>query len=170
MAQDLIREPMEQAREYMQQAIDAEEAGQDGSEYVRMVDEVLRKPLEQVKEMVESFDFDSPSVSGDESGSAREGTTAAALDLEGAREELEAFREEAAEPVALSASASGITSAARSAYNSVKNLFSAPIPIRAAVQAVTEGGEEEDGTAEEATVKMSSGGRFSKLRQSVSSD
>ena len=56
-AQDLLREPMERAREYMKQAMDAEEAGLDGTEYVQMVDEVLRKPLEQVKEMVDSFDF-----------------------------------------------------------------------------------------------------------------
>ena len=41
----LIREPMEKARAYMKQAVDAEEAGLDGTEYVQMADELLRKPL-----------------------------------------------------------------------------------------------------------------------------
>lgn len=105
-AQDLIREPMEQAREYMKQAIEAEEAGQDGSEYIQMVDEVLRKPLEQVKEMVDNFDF------GDEtSGSGKGGTDGEAgseldLDTAAADEALEDFREKASEPITVSLDAS----------------------------------------------------------------
>ncbi len=156
-AQDLIREPMERAREYMKQAIDAEEAGQDGSEYIRMVDEVLRKPLEQVKELVDNFDFDNPSATHEGSGFAGDGTTGTVLDLADARADLESFREEAAQPVAMSANASGMVSAARSAYNSIKSLFSTPIPIRATVE--TEGGEDGE---DPGVVKMSTGGRFSR--------
>ena len=156
-AQDLIREPMEQAREYMQQAIDAEEAGQDGSEYIQMVDEVLRKPLEQVKEMVDAFDFDDPSASNEGDGAAGEHPAGVSLDLEGAWSELEAFREEASRPVSLSGNASAIVSAAQAAYSSVRSLFANPIPIRAKVDTDTGDGEEDGGT-----LQMSAGGRFSR--------
>ena len=157
-AQDLLREPMERAREYMKQAMDAEEAGLDGTEYVQMVDEVLRKPLEQVKEMVDSFDFGNEGGSNEREGSAEGGAVSGALDLEGARAELGAFREEAAEPVNLSANASGIVSAAQSAYNSVKNMFSQPLTIKAKVE--KEGGDE--GGDLGGLLKMSTGGRFSR--------
>lgn len=157
-AQDLLREPMQQARDYMKQAMEAEEAGLDGTEYVQMVDEVLRKPLEQVKEMVDNFDFgdEGGSREGDASGS--DGGTSGALDLEGARAEMAAFREEAAQPVSMSGNASGIVSAASSAYASVKSMFSTPITIRAKVE--KEGGE--DGGETGGALKMSVGGRFSK--------
>ena len=105
-AQDLIREPMEQARVYMKQAIDAEEAGQDGSEYIQMVDEVLRRPLEQVRELVDSFDFgDEPSGSG-KGGTDGESESELDLDTSAAEEALEAFREKAAEPISISLDAS----------------------------------------------------------------
>ena len=51
-AQDLIREPMEQAREYMKQAIEAEDAGENGSEYLQMVDEVLRQAVQGVTDLI----------------------------------------------------------------------------------------------------------------------
>ena len=156
-AQDLIREPMEQAREYMKQAIDAEEAGEDGSEYIQMVDEVLRKPLEQVKEMVDAFDFDNPSDSNEGSVVAGENPAGVSLDLEGARSELEAFRKEASQPVSLSGNASAIVSAAQTAYSSVKSLFANPVTIREKVDTDT-GEEGEDG----GIVQMSAGGRFSR--------
>lgn len=105
-AQDLLREPMEQARDYMKQAMDAEEAGLDGTEYVQMVDEVLRQPLEQVKEMVDNFDFgDESSKSG--KGDSEEGNESSLeLDTSAAEESLEAFREKAAEPISVNLDAS----------------------------------------------------------------
>ena len=103
-AQDLLREPMEQAREYMKQAMDAEEAGQDGSEYIQMVDEVLRKPLEQVKEMVDSFDFGDES--GGREGADNESESGLDLDTSAAEESLEEFREKAAEPISVNLDAS----------------------------------------------------------------
>ncbi|MBQ6514131.1 MAG: hypothetical protein IJI09_05345 [Clostridia bacterium] len=62
-------------------------------------------------------------------------------------------------PLPLSANASGIVSAARSAYGSVKSLFSQPIPITAKVE--TEGGEGA-GDGGGPILKMSAGGRFSR--------
>lgn len=105
-AQDLIREPMEQAREYMKQAIEAEEAGQDGSEYIQMVDEVLRKPLEQVKEMVDNFDFGDESSGTGKGGTDGESGSELDLDTAAAEESLEAFREKASEPISVSLDAS----------------------------------------------------------------
>ena len=199
-AQDLLREPMEQARDYMKQAMDAEEAGLDGTEYVQMVDEVLRKPLEQVKEMVDNFDFGDESSKSDKGDTAEGDASSLDLDTSAAEEALEAFREKASEPisvnldasdslgegseqsgklnldlaeakanleafrkdasspVSLSANASGMVSAARSAYNSIKSLFSTPITIKAVVE--KEGAD--DGGDTGGTVKMSTGGRFSR--------
>lgn len=75
-ATGLIREPMAQARDYMRRAMEAEEDGQSADEYIRLVDEVLRKPLEQVRDMVDSFDF------GDESASSEGGRSGAGGDPE----------------------------------------------------------------------------------------
>lgn len=105
-AQDLLREPMQKAREYMQQAMDAEDAGEDGSEYVQMVDDVLRKPLEQVKEMVDNFDFGDESGAGGKGGDS-ETESEMELDTAAAEEALEAFREKASEPVSIEMDASG---------------------------------------------------------------
>ncbi len=106
-AQDLIREPMEQAREYMKQAIDAEEAGQNGSEYIQMVDEVLRKPLEQVREMVENFDFGDESTKSGKGETDGESESELELNTTAAEETLENFREKASEPVSIVLDASG---------------------------------------------------------------
>ena len=199
-AQDLLREPMEKAREYMKQAMDAEDAGEDGSEYVRMVDEVLRKPLEQVRELVDNFDF------GDEAGGNAGGdeeneseleldTTAADealeafrekasepvsmeldasdslgeggndqsgklnMDLTEAKTNLESFRKDASKPVTLSGNASGIVSAARSAFSSVKSIFSTPVTLKVNVEKTVTTQTPEDTPL----IPMSTGGRFTKL-------
>ena len=92
------------------------------------------------------------------SGAAAEGNTpgqagpAAGLDLSRAESDLEAFIAKAKQPLRLTANASGITSAARSAYEGVRALFSSPLTIRARV-------EREDGGP---PLKMSSGGRFTR--------
>ena len=79
------------------------------------------------------------------------------LNTEEAQRQMESFIALAKKPVSLSANASGVVSAGRSAYESVRSLFSAPLTIRARVQA----GGDEAGTAGE-TVKMSAGGRFTR--------
>ena len=78
-----------------------------------------------------------------------------------AQRQLESFLALAKKPVPLSANAFGIVSAARSAYESVRSLFSSPLTIRAKVQAEGEGSADGSGSAGE-TVKMSAGGRFTR--------
>ena len=73
-----------------------------------------------------------------------------------AQKQLESFLTLAKKPVLLSANASGIVSAARTALSSVKSLFSETLLIR--VRTEKTGGDEGDTT----TYKMSSGGRFSR--------
>ena len=62
------------------------------------------------------------------------------------------------QPIALKASAAGITSAARTALNSVRSLFAAPVTLH--VKAEQEGGGTDPGGGP--PVKMSAGGRFSR--------
>ena len=81
------------------------------------------------------------------------------LDTSAAEADLASLINLAKTPLPLSANASGIVSAARSAYGSVKSLFSQPIPITAKVE--TEGGEGA-GDGGGPILKMSAGGRFSR--------
>ena len=81
----------------------------------------------------------------------------ASLNLDSARAEMTAFREEAAQPIAMSANAAGMTSAAKAAYNSIKGIFSTPITIKTKVETESDGGGITDGTP----LRMSTGGRFS---------
>ena len=134
---------------------DAEAKGDDTAEYLEQVKSLMPDLIQGVKDIVDKYDEPpEPSTSESGEGSGLEGS----LNLEGARGELEAFREEAAEPVALSGNAAGIVSAAKSALASVKSMFSTPLTITAKVE--TEGGEGADtgGSA----LKMSAGGRFTK--------
>ena len=89
-------------------------------------------------------------------GMAGPGGLALGLDTSAAEADLASFAALAKTPLLLSANASGIVSAARSAYGSVKSIFSQPIPITGRVE--TEGGGDDGGP----TLKMSAGGRFSR--------
>ena len=111
-----------------------------------------------IRDMADKTEKPEPSTSENGEGGGLEGS----LDLEGARGELEAFREEASQPVNLSGNASGIVSAASAALSSVKSMFSTPITIKAVVE--TEGGGEggDGGDSGGSTLKMSAGGRFTK--------
>lgn len=80
------------------------------------------------------------------------------LNLAQAFTDYEAFTALVKQPISLNANASGITSAARTAMNSVRSLFSSPVTIL--VKAEPDGGEEETGG--DTPVRMSSGGRFSR--------
>ena len=132
----------------------AESRNEDTSEYLEQLQGFLPDLLQGVRDIVDRYD--KPETEGTE-GAGGDGSPAAALDLEEAREELGAFREEAAEPVRMTGSASGIVSAASSAFSSVKEIFSRPLTIRANVE--TE--PEEDG-GDGPKMRMSAGGRFSK--------
>ncbi len=83
------------------------------------------------------------------------GGLALGLDTSAAEADLASFAALAKKPIQLSANASGIVSAARSAYGSVKSLFSTPLTISAQV-------ETKSGDGGDTPLKMSTGGRFSK--------
>ncbi len=80
------------------------------------------------------------------------------LDLSQAFSDYERFTALVKQPIALKASAAGITSAARTALNSVRSLFAAPVTLH--VKAEQEGGGTDPGGG--TPVKMSAGGRFSR--------
>ena len=80
------------------------------------------------------------------------------LDLSQAFTDYERFTALVKQPIALKASAAGITSAARTALNSVRSLFAAPVTLY--VKAEQEGGGTDPGGGP--PVKMSAGGRFSR--------
>ena len=80
------------------------------------------------------------------------------LDLSQAFTDYERFTALVKQPIALKASAAGITSAARTALNSVRSLFAAPVTLH--VKAEQEGGGTDPGGG--SPVKMSAGGRFSR--------
>lgn len=80
------------------------------------------------------------------------------LDLSQAFTDYERFTALVKQPVSLKANAAGITSAARTALNSVRSLFAAPVTLH--VKAEQEGGGTDPGGG--TPVKMSVGGRFSR--------
>ena len=80
------------------------------------------------------------------------------LNLSQAFTDYESFTELVKQPISLNANASGITSAARTAMNSVRSIFSSPVTIR--VKAEQDGGE--DSAGGDTPVRMSTGGRFSR--------
>ena len=123
--------------------------------YLEEVKQQLPDISQGIRDMADKTEKPEPSTSENGEGGEMEGS----LDLEGARGELEAFREEAAEPVTLSGNAAGIVSAASAALSSVKSMFSTPLTIKAKVE--TEGGDG-DGDGGETPLKMSAGGRFTK--------
>ena len=84
------------------------------------------------------------------------------LDTGAAEKDLQAFLALAKKPVSLSANASGIVSAARSAYNSVRSIFSSPFTLRANVETNAGGDGNGSGGASVPTVQMSAGGRFTR--------
>ena len=83
------------------------------------------------------------------------------LDLSQAFTDYERFTALVKQPIALKASAAGITSAARTALNSVRSLFAAPVTLH--VKAEQEGGGTDPGGGP--PVKMSAGGRFSRTTE-----
>ena len=87
------------------------------------------------------------------------GGLALGLDTTAAEKDLQSFIAMAKKPVSLSANANGIVSAARSAYNSVKSLFSTPLTITAKVKTEK---SSSGGGGDNTNLKMSTGGRFTK--------
>ena len=92
-----------------------------------------------------------------EEGAAGFGGLAPGLDLSQAYRELDRFTERVKKPLSLKANASGITSAARTAWDNIRSLFSSPVMIRA--KAEKDSGDSGTGGS---PARMSSGGRFSR--------
>jgi len=93
------------------------------------------------------------------------------LDTAQARQEVESIIALAKKPVQLSANASGMVSAARSAYSSIRSIFSEPVPLTVSISgtAGTASSAGSDGSSGSDTPvvggifrKLSMGGRFSK--------
>ena len=150
---DLARDPPEQVRDVKFQFTGLEEPSASPLDLdTAAAEEALEDFRKKASEPV--------SIGLDASGSLGEGNDRSGklnMDLTEAKANLEAFRKDASKPVPLSGNASGMVSAARSAYNSIKNLFSTPITIKAAVE--TEAGEDGE---DPGILKMSAGGRFSR--------
>ncbi len=80
------------------------------------------------------------------------------LNTEAAEQDLQSFIALAKKPVALSANASGIVSAARSAYTGVKSLFSTPVTLKVNVERSVSPLDPGDSPL----IPMSAGGRFTR--------
>ena len=87
-------------------------------------------------------------------GMAGAGGLSLGLDLSRARKDLDSFTALVKQPVSLKASASGITAAARSAWNEVRDLFSAPLTLRVRAGTAADSGSK--------PARMSAGGRFAR--------
>ena len=155
-AGDYLREPIAKAREYMQQAMDAEAQGLDGTGYVEKMEEILREPFERVREMYEEFDF------GDLGGDGGSDSGNLLNELEEANEGLDDLREAAETPIILKANASGAVSAARTALENIRSIFANnTVTIYAQMQNLDTAGSYSTGAkGGTARQRMSTGGRF----------
>ena len=147
-------------------AVDIDEAGvsrlQSVLEENRELAEQLAGAFEAASSAIRAFSeelgtlpgFSSAGMTGE--GMSGLGGLALGLDTAAAEQDLQSFITLAKKPVPLSANASGIVSAARTAYSNVKSIFSAPLSITARI--VREGGDDDTG----GVLKMSTGGRFSR--------
>ena len=125
-ASEMLRQPIAQARQYMQQAMDADAAGLDATEYLQSMREVLFPSMQEVKKMYHEF-FASGGEAGTEDGTGSK--QEAGLDTKKAGQDVEKLRKEAAKPVSLTADASGIASAGQNAYSALKAMFASPITV-----------------------------------------
>ena len=119
----------------------------------------LQAVLEENRKLAEDLGS-LPGFSGGiaEEGFSGPGCIALGLDLGEAKKDLDAFLAQLKKPVKLSANASGIVSAGRSAYESIRSLFSSPIIVTARTQVQKPGVENLGSTL----LPMSTGGRFTK--------
>ena len=82
------------------------------------------------------------------------------LDTGAAENDLAAFTAMAKKPISLSANASGMVSAARSAYNSIRSIFSSPVSLSVNVKTQVSDGSGGDGDS--GLPGFSTGGRFTR--------
>ena len=101
-----------------------------------------------------------PSIlEGDGGGLGTDATIDLGLDTTDAENSLNSFIADAKKPLSLSANMSGAISSARSAFESIRNIFSQPITVTVHVETDSDGAFPEP---EDPGVPMSTGGRFKK--------
>ena len=148
-AQELLSKPIQEAREVMQQALDAETEGLDTTEYTDKVIEILREPLQQVQEL-----YDSLSIGG-ESGEGSE------LDFSDLSARVDEFlKESAKKKLSFSADASDLVSTASSALSRVRSMVeNANLTLH--VKTEVEDPKTGDDKPDAGLVRLATGGRFS---------
>ena len=129
----------------------------------RKLAEELAAAFTAASEAIHTLSEDLGSLPGFSGGIAEEGFSglggiALGLDLTEAKKDLSSFMDQLKKPVKLSANASGIVSAGRSAYESIRSLFSSPIIVTARTQVQKPGVENLGSTL----LPMSTGGRFTR--------
>ena len=150
-------------------AVEIDEAG------VSRLQEILTSNMEMADSLAAAFGSDSSAIRSftdalgelpgfSSAGMVTEGFSGLGgltlgLNTAAAEKDLQTFTALLKKPVSLSANASGIVSAARSAYNSISAMFAQPISVRAKVETEVAGGDSATGSE---TLRMSVGGRFTK--------
>ena len=129
----------------------------------RKLAEELAAAFTAASEAIHTLAEDLGTLPGFSGGIAEEGFSGLGgitlgLDLTEAKKDLSSFMDQLKKPVKLSANASGIVSAGRSAYESIRSLFSSPIIVTARTQ-VQKPGQDSSGVT---LLPMSTGGRFTR--------
>ena len=133
---------------------------------------------ESIRAFKEEISTDLPSLfSGTGFGNVTEslfgssGGLTIGLDMTEPRKEISSFTADAKKPIALAANASGIVSAARTALESVRSLFSETFTINVRASTSTDGSSDDNSSRTDsrnrddtgtASLKMSAGGRFTR--------
>ena len=142
----------------------------DGSEGANAgIAEQLKKSLPQILDSLKDLGANAPQdgeKKGAEPGSgllagSPQGEASGlngALNLEAARADLAAFREEASQPINIPGSAAGAVATARGAYSRIKSIFSTPISLKVELDFDKGEGDVPEGDIPQ----LSTGGRFSK--------
>ena len=128
----------------------------------RQLAEDLAAAFTAVSEAIHTLSEDLGTLPGFSGGIAEEGFSGMGglpmgLDLGEAQKDYSGFTEQMKKPVKLSANASAIVSAGRSAYESVRSIFSNPIVLSVKTQIEDDG----EGT-DDSLPGMSTGGRFTR--------
>lgn len=149
-----------------------QQALEKNDELAKSIAESFEQAVDSLKNFREKFASELPSVFGGQNSAGIEGASSNGLvlklDTSKAEQSFSDFAKKISEPIELNADASGITSAAQSALESVKAMFSQTFTINAQANIdyeynyPDEDEEADDSESSGSTfLSMSSGGRFS---------
>ena len=128
------------------EAAEAEARGEDTRPYLERVEKILKEPLEKVRELYRTIDFEDMDRTG--------------MDWEEQLAEIDekwdALLDKMTEPIPLDLNTSAAESAARSAAEAIRSLFSSPVYLN------VQPGSPGSGGPGSTFLRMSSGGRFTK--------